>query len=151
MKRTHKGFALQVPPNEPSTASVYKVYFGKKYFIWKGKALWQSCDLLGKSISAALSKYEGVEETNYLYHVINHIKKTRCLFGKVEIIANDFVNEFGEVDGLACLKEEQRCLDAATGDYLCLNNNEQAYIPANATWIKEDEKIKFLKWYKNRK
>lgn len=150
MKRTNRGFPIQIPPNEPSVACVYKVFFGKKYLIWKGKALWQSCELLGKSISAALSKYEAIEDTNYLYHVIAHIKKTRCLFGRVEVIANDFTDAYGSIDGLSCLKQEQISLDEAEGNYLCLNNNVQAYIPQNSTWITDIDKQRFLTWFKRK-
>jgi hypothetical protein len=149
------GYSLIVPTHkEPSVESVYKVYFGSKYFIWKGKSLLQSCEILAKSISAGLSKINRgfkVEESDYLYHVLKHIKSTRCTHGNVVVEANEFRDEFEAVDGLAVLKYEQRLLDEAEGDTLCLNNNVQAYIPVNNIWITQPMKNKFLKWYKERR
>jgi hypothetical protein len=114
----------------------------------------QSCELLAKSISAGISKINRgipIPETDYLYHVLKHIRSTRCITGVVQLEAGDFVDEFGVIDGLAVLKCEQKLLDAAEGDVLCLNNNVQAYVPLNTIWITQANKNKFLKWYKERK
>lgn len=137
-------------------ASVYKIYFGRKYFIWKGKSLKQSCEILAKSISAGLSRINRgfhVDEVEQLYHVLKHIKSSKCLCGKVPVdsITNDFTDESGYIDGLAVLKLEQRLLDDAVGDANCLNNNVQAYVPVNNTWITEAMKNDFLRWYTNKK
>lgn len=149
------GYSLIVPTNkEQGLESVYKVFFGTKYLIWKGKGLLQSCEILAKSISAGLSKINRgfpVDETDYLYHVLKHIKSTRCTHGIVKVEASEFRDEFGAIDGVAVLKFEQRLLDEATGDLLCLNNNEQSYVPVNTAWITLPMKNKFLKWYKERK
>jgi hypothetical protein len=149
------GYSIIVPTDShPSVPTVYKVYFGKKYLIWKGKSLLQSCELMAKSISANLSKVgrgDVIPPTDYLVHVIRHIKSTRCLSATVEVVENDYLDEFDSIDGLRLLKKEQSLIDAADGDPLCLNNNEQAYIPLNSIWIKEDTKQKFLNWYPRRK
>lgn len=149
------GFSIIVPTHKnASVPTVYKVYFGKKYLIWKGKSLLQSCEIIAKSISAGISKINRglpIEETDYLYHVLKHIKSTRCTSASVEVVFNEFVDEFGTIDGLGVLKAEQKLLDEADGDLLCLNNNEQAYVPVNNIWITQPMKNKFLKWYKERK
>ena len=149
------GYSLIVPTHKhKSVPTVYKVWFGKKYLIWKGKSFLQSCEILAKSISADISKINRgftIPETDYLYHVIKHIKYTRCSVGHVEMMFNDFVDEFNVIDGLGILKCEQRLLDEADGDVLCLNNNVQAYIPDNNIWITQPMKNKFLKWYKERR
>lgn len=151
------GYSILIPTNKnPSVPSVYKVYFGKKYLIWKGKSLLQSCEILAKSISANLSKIskgDSIEDTNYLYHVMKHIKSTRCYSAYVDndSIINDFGNDKVDLDVLLLLKTEQRLLDEAEGDPLCLNNNIQAYLPVNNIWIFEPIKKQFLKWYKERR
>lgn len=149
------GFSLIVPTHlHKSVATVYKVFFGKKYLIWKGKHLLQSCEILSKSLSAGLSKINRgipIPDTDYLYHVLKHIKSTRCTCGTVVVEANDFTDEFEQIDGLAVLKYEQRLLDEADGDVLCLNNNEQAYVPVGNVWLTNATKNKFLKWYKQRR
>lgn len=149
------GFELIIPAKQHlGLPTVYKIVFGTKYFIWKGKSLQQSCEIMAKSISAGLSKInKGVplEDTNYLYYVLKHIKSSRCTSGKVDVLYNDFYDEFGAIDGLKVLKCEQLELDAADGDLLNLNNNEQSYIPDNNIWITQPMKNKFLKWYKERK
>ncbi len=148
------GFSLIVPEDETSVPAVYKVRLGKKYFIWKGKALQQSCVILAKSISAGLSKLarnEQIPETDYLYHVLKHIRSTRCTHGTVEVEANDFMDDYGKLDPVKVLKYEQKLLDEATGDLLCLNNNAEAYIPQNNAWISEPQKKAFRKWLKERR
>ncbi len=143
---TSKGFPI-VAPYVGSTA-LFKVYFGKKYLIWKGKSLIQSIDLLGSGIRSGIVK--GVPEDHYLYHVITHIKKTRVLTGRVEILGDDYQKDVSSIDGFRLLKDEQFALDMADGDDLCLNNNEQAYIPVNTAYISEKEKQRFLNWYEKR-
>lgn len=151
------GFSIIVPTHKyGAVPTVYKIYFGKKYLIWKGKSLLQSCEIMAKSISAGISKINRgipIDETDYLYHVIKHIKSTRCTSAVVDDkgIFNEFLDEFGAIDGLSVLKTEQRLLDEADGDIMCLNNNEQAYVPINNIWITQPMKDKFLKWYKERK
>ena len=152
------GFSIIVPTDKyGAVPTVYKVYFGKtnpKYLIWKGKSLLQSCEILAKSISAGISKINRgipIPETDYLYHVLKYIKSQRCTSATVDVEASDFIDEFGDVDGLKVLKFEQRLLDEADGDPLCLNNNEQSYVPVNNVWITQATRDQFLRWYQNRR
>lgn len=143
---TSKGFPIVAPYSGATT--LFKVYFGKKYLIWKGKSLTQSIDLIGSSIRSGITKE--LKEDNFLYHVVNHIKKTRTLSGYVEILGNDYEKDGKIVDGFRLLKDEQIALDEADGDPLCLNNNEQSYIPINTAYISEKMKNRFLNWYEKR-
>lgn len=149
------GYSIIVPTHQhKAVPTVYKVIFGKKYLIWKGKSLLQSCEILAKSISAGISKINRgipIPETDYLYHVLKHIKSTRTASAHVIVEADDFMDEFEVIDGLKVLKFEQRLLDEADGDPLCLNNNEQAYVPVNNIWISQATKNQFLRWYQNRR
>jgi hypothetical protein len=88
-----------------------------------------------------------------MYHVFTHIKRTRCLRGTVEIVDNDFIKDpdSSAIDGLAMLKMEQRLLDQAKKDPMCLNNNIQAYVPESISYLSEAVKTKFLQWYEARK
>lgn len=149
------GYSLLIPSKQCNgDPAIYKVYFGSRYLVWKGRSFSQSCDLLAKSISAGLNKVrkgDSLPEEHQMCHVVKHIISGRVTSGKVELLCNDFIDEFGSIKGIDLLKEEQRALDAVDGDPLCLNNNEQAYVPINNTWISEADKNKFLKWYANRR
>ncbi len=131
-------YHIEVPTQTyGSPAAVYKVWFGKSYFIWKGKALLQSATWLAESIERALRKEE-LKEDNYLWHVYKHIKKTRCLKAHIEVLGTDFIKEGTDtvIDAYEILRLEQRLLHEAKGDPLCLNNNEQAYVPK---WMQEEQ------------
>lgn len=146
------GYSIIVPTEKNSSVpTLYKVFFGTHYFIWKGKALLQSCEILAKSISATLSrmnKGELIKPSDQLYHVVKHIKSKRVDHATVEVISNDYIDENDVINGLQILKDEQRLLDES-GDH-CLNNNEQSYVPLNNIWISEETKQKFLRWYPGR-
>lgn len=143
---TSKGFPIVAPYSGATT--LFKVFFGKKYLIWKGKSLIQSIDLLGNGIRNGI--VNGVSDDHYLYHVVSHIKKTRVLSGRVEILGDDYQKDISSINGFQLLKDEQNALDMADGDELCLNNNVQAYIPLNTAYITEKMKQQFLVWYEKR-
>lgn len=147
-----KGFPIEYPMTDSGSPSVFKVYFGKSYLIWKGKSLSQSCDLIAKSIAAKMRQTVPVVESDWMYHVYSHIKRTRCLHGRVEVVDNDFLKaSTGGIDAMSMLKMEQRLLDQSKKDPLCLNNNVQAYVPESNSYISDAIKAKFLTWYETRK
>lgn len=145
---TTKKFHIDVPTNQYlSPPAVYKVYFGKHYLIWKGKSLLQSCGYLAESIERYI-RLKKNDETDYLYHVCNHIKRTRCIKASVEVIQTEFKKEDSEsINGFRMLKLEQELLDKAKDD-LCLNNNAEAYIPK---WVKQAHVERFMKYLKEKK
>ena len=142
---------IEVPTHQyESIPTVFKVYFGKKYFIWKGKSLLQSCQYLAESIERYIRLQKNID-TDYLYHVCNHIKKTRSQLATVEVIDNSFVRSIKgaeSINGYALMVAEQKLLDKAKNDELCLNNNEEAYVPA---WISIAHKEKFAQYLVDKK
>jgi hypothetical protein len=152
--RVTKGFPIEIPSSKLSaSASVFKVHFGKKYFIWKGKSLYQSIEILAKSIMARI-RDGNLDDTNQMYHVVEHIKKNGITRGEcmADNVFNDYDKEDGTVDGYRMLVDEQAMLDKASKSLYCLNNNIQAYIPENTAYIstkqKERFKVKFEKTHK---
>jgi hypothetical protein len=135
------GYPISVPLNEYYTCpAVYKIVFGKKYFIWKGKSLLQSCEAIGKQLHKPVSLKELPLSDNHLFHVVSHIIKTRCMSGSVQVL------DYNKTP-LQLIKREQQELDKAINDPNCLNNNEQAYVPVTNHFINEGDKQRFLKWY----
>lgn len=137
-----KKFHIEVPTNTyESVPSVFKIYFGSHYLIWKGKSLLQSCQIVAEGIERYLRMLKN-DEADYLYHVCNHIKKTRCIKATVEVLENEFMKgESTVINTYKMLMAEQKYLDKAKNDPLCLNNNEQAYI---SKWMPPKEVEKFL-------
>lgn len=143
------GFPIEIPISQKAEPCVFKVHFGKKYLIWKGKSLRQSLDIIGKSINARL-RDDNTDKTNFMYHVVQHIKRNGITKGfcHIENVFTDYVREGTEtVKGYQMLVDEQNMLDKARKDGYCLNNNEQAYVPDNNAYITNADKEKFLNWY----
>lgn len=135
-------YPIEVPTQTyGSVASVFKIWFGKHYLIWKGKSLLQSCQFIAENIER-YGRLQKNDDTDYLYHVCNHIKKTRCIKATVEVLENEFTKGDGTtVNAYKLLMAEQKYLDRAKKDPLCLNNNEQAYI---SKWMLQSDVDKFL-------
>jgi hypothetical protein len=127
---------------------VYKVWFGKKYFIWKGKSLSQSLDIIGKAIQLRIIR-RNLDTTDFMYHVVKHIKRNQIKQGHVstENVYTDFDTASGNFSGFNMLRDEQMLLDASAQDIMCLNNNEQAYVPDNNAYISNKDKEAFLRLY----
>ena len=146
-KQITTNYHIEYPVDYGSKPCVCKVYFGKRYLVWKGKSLYKSIQGLADSIERHF-RMQKSDTKDYLHHVCKHIKKTRCLKATVEVIDCDFVKEGSSViDSLAMLKLEQTLIDKGLKADSCLNNNEMAYIPA---WIDDSVVRKFMAYY-NRK
>lgn len=136
-------YKITVPTDKfYSTPCVFKVHFGKKFLIWKGKSMLQSAEALSVQIDRHLRKGE-IEDTDYLYYVVTYIKRARVMEGRVERIGNEFHN-----DNLKLLQLEQKYLDENMENELCLNNNIMAYIPK---WVGVTVENEFKKWYEKRR
>jgi hypothetical protein len=140
-----KKFHIEVPTHTyGSPVAVFKVFFGKKYLIWKGKSLLQACQQLAENIERYVRLEKDLRE-DLLYHAANHIRRTRCTKATVKVIGSDFTKDDSDViNGYAVLKCEQDALDECADDPYCLNNNEQAYVP---NWIPLKDQEKFLRDY----
>lgn len=141
-------FHIEVPTHTYlSVPSIFKVFFGKHYLIWKGKSLLQSCQFLAEGIERYI-RLKKNDEADYLFHVCNHIKRTRGIKATVKVIANEFKKPDSEaINGFRMLKMEQELLDRAKKDPLCLNNNAEAYVPA---WINNPHIERFEQYRKDR-
>lgn len=141
-------FPIEVPTHTyGSPPSVFKIMFGTKYLIWKGKSLLQACEFIAENLERYIRLGKDIP-TDQIHHVAAHVKKTRCVKAKCIVLGSDFQEEeFGPIDGYRMLKYEQDLLDGATGDPLCLNNNEQAYVPG---WMTKQDQEKFLIEYEKK-
>ncbi len=144
-------YRIIVPTHQyESVPTVFKVWFGKRYFIWKGKSLLQSCQFLAESIERFI-RLQKTDDTDYLYHVCSYVKKTRITQATVEVIDNSFIRNIRDtesINGYAMLVMEQKLLDKAKKDPLCLNNNLEAYV---SNWISSAHKLKFDEYLKKKK
>ena len=140
-------YHIEYPTGYGSKPCICKIYFGKKYIIWKGKALYKSIQGLSDSIERYI-RLQKADKKDYLYKVCAHIKKTRCIKARVEVIDSDFMNDGSTViDSYRMLVLEQQLIDKGRKSDLCLNTNIMAYIPA---WIDDAIVRKFMQHY-NRK
>lgn len=142
-----KKYHIEVPTHTyDSDPSIFKVWFGKHYLIWKGKSLLQSCQFLAENIERYIRLQKNID-TDYLYHVCNHVKRTRCMQATVEVLGQDFIRRGTEeaIDGFKMLKMEQDLLNKAKNDTLCLNNNLIAYVSG---WITKKDQEKFSEYLK---
>lgn len=144
-------FHIEVPTNAyGSPPAVYKVWFGDRYLIWKGKSLMQSAIILADSIERYI-RLEKNEPESWLFKVCRFIKKYNIDKATIEVMDCDLIKEGtkSQIDVYRMLKVEQSLLDEVGNTYKCLNNNAQAYVPA---WMEEryyDDTQKFLRnWSK---
>ena len=144
---TTKKWHIEVPTNKfESIPTIFLVWFGKKFLIWKGKSLLQSCESLAESIERYLRRGISNPE-DQMHHVCSHIKKTRCIRAYVEVLDNQFLKDTAggsSINGYRMLVEEQGLLDKHRNNPQCLNNNVQAYIPM---WIGKAHEEKFMEFY----
>lgn len=140
-------FPIEVPTNVyGSPACVYKVWFGKKYFVWKGKSLMQSAIILADSIERYI-RLKKKDPSSWLCKLCDHIKKEKITTAHIEVMDTEFIQEGTKstLDVYRMLQLEQALLNEAGNSKKCLNNNEQAYIPA---WMEEkyyDDTQRFLR------
>jgi hypothetical protein len=146
-------------------ACVYRLWYGDKYVIVKGKNLAGSVFLIQKGLayfiagggkaseqSAAGVKGEGHKEgqgkNTFYFQFYTHVKTNPSLNWQVEVIIESD-------NGYQLLKGEQIELAAAIADKRCLNSNVEAYIPKfrakssmYGDWIKPAHVLCFKKFLK---
>lgn len=126
----------------PSSPSVIKAWFGKKYFIWKGKALHQFVEVMAKEIDRSLrlgvKKDEKGNVIDIYAGVIHHIKYARVTMMEIEVVCQT-------EDPLELLKCEFGVLRTGDHDPMCLNVvREQSY----PKWIPQSVLDEYLQWCK---
>lgn len=143
-------YHIEVPTHTyDSGPTVFKLWFGKHYLIWKGKSMLQACQFIAENIERYIRLQKNID-TDYLYHVCNHVKKTRCQKATVEVLGQDFTRRGASeaIDGYKMLKMEQELLYKAAKDPFCLNNNDMAYV---SNWIAQKDVDKFNEYISSKK
>lgn len=127
--------------------AVYKLWYGQKYIIVKGKTIGGSLFLIERGFSWFNKK---MDNNGILYrHFYSYIKSKPSLSFELEIILKS-------ADALCILKKEQDELDKARYDRYCLNNQIEAYLPQynEATgmygWIEKSAILSFQKYLKSK-
>lgn len=105
--------------------TVYRLFFGKKCYTWKGKNLVQSLETICKDIDRFVRN--GVPADHLLKKVVDHINAEQILFCRVEVIKQtDNLTELIQFENLILKKCKE--------DPDCLNVKFEAHIPK---WISE--------------
>jgi hypothetical protein len=139
------GFPIEVPTNEYySMPCVYKIWFGSKYLIMQGKAMWQSANIVSIQIDRMLRSGTN-DDTSFVYNAVVYIRRGRIMRGYLEPI---YFLEADESDFSTLLQETQKALDKAKNDTNNLNNNFIAYVP---NWMPSAVKTEFNQWIESRK
>jgi hypothetical protein len=107
----------------PSNTCLVKIWFGKKYFIWKAKALKQTADQVCRDLSRKVRL--GCPETDLFYQVCQYIKRGRILSCTFEVILTTD-------DHAVLVNFERELLAKVFGTPDCLNINPEPYLPS---WI----------------
>lgn len=110
-----------------SEPAVYKLQFGRKYYIWKGKSFKSSVEQNLSDISGLLYKLEKKVD-HIFYPIVEHIKHYRVMECTVHLIMQTGV-------AANLVKAEADILEVAIGDPECLNVHFKPHIPK---WLAEE-------------
>ena len=133
---------------------VYRLTYGDRYIIVKGKTLTGSIYLIEKGYANFISSWGGPEgketdETNdYYKKFYTYIFKNPKLPFKVEVLLESY-------NGYQLLKKEQQELNAAIRDKKCLNSNLTAYVnkyskkTGSYGWLNKGHVLAFKKFLKS--
>jgi len=137
-------YHIEVPTHQVyiREASPYKVWFGSKFYIGKGKSIVQSVESMATYIERALRTGKN-DDTSLYYHIVAYVKRARIIKGRVELISDEsFIGREAEL-----LILEQTLLDKHKDDPNLLNNSFDAYIPK---WIPAEQAELFIQWKNER-
>lgn len=101
--------------------AVVKLWFGKKYFIWKCLKLNDSCDQIFRDLNRKVCKFD-LPEDDLFFKVAKYCSRARITISSVEVL-------FQSDDMLLIRAVDKEKLKAAEGDDNCLNNSFDQYIP----------------------
>lgn len=117
---------------QKSVTCVCKLWFGKKYFIRKFKALHQGVDVIARDIDRRLRLGQKPEDIYDL--VIKYIKRSRCSQFEVEVL-------FKSDKAQEVLLQEYKLLQESKTDADCLNTAFEVEYPK---WVPLIDKEAFL-------
>lgn len=124
-------YSMKNGEREKSVTCVCKLWFGKKYFIRKFKALHQGVDVIACDIDRRLRLGQKPEDIYDL--VIKYIKRSRCSQFEVEVV-------FKSDKAQEVLLQEYKLLQTGKGDVDCLNTTHDVEFPK---WIPAIDKEAF--------
>lgn len=116
----------------PSCSCVMKLWFGKRYFIWKSKALHQSLKSISKEIDQRLRI--GQKPDDIYDGVIKYIRRANVNKFEAEVV-------FKSDNPQELLVQEYKLLQVGKGDDSCLNVKFEPLMPK---WIPDIDKKAFL-------
>jgi len=118
----------------PDGACVVKLWFGKKFMIWKFKELVKGSQMLSKQISDKIVKLKinTLEQTDLFYNSILHISEHKIKICTIEVL---FRSEKPE----ELLLKETHFLNKNKGLDTSLNANITPYMPA---WMSGSEQMR---------
>lgn len=134
VKMKSSPFRYQAPSNEPSAPCVFKLWFGKKFLIWKAKALMQSLDQVAAEVDRGIRL--GPREGNAFAKAAEYARKGRITIFTVEIMLSSD-------KPVALLRSEYLLLKKHFNSDDCLNVMPEPHIPK---WIPQEDVLSFNKW-----
>lgn len=140
MAHTANPFRIEGMARIPSQPGAFKLFFGKKYFIYKGKSLQLTISNFAKQIDREL---RNEKKDSILFKVIAYLKRYPVTSASVEVLMTS-------EDPIEVLMAEFTALQAGKDDPDCLNvsfENTQ-YIPA---WIPQKDVVIFKKKLEGKK
>lgn len=118
-------FRYVITDDHTEQPAVYKLFFGNKFYIWKGKSLSASVETICRDISRFAVK--GYPPDHLLKKVMDYYTRYRPLFCRVEVlIQTDNVTQLIDFENLTLTKFKD--------DPDCLNIKFEAHVPK---WITE--------------
>lgn len=113
--------SLKKPQSHPDKPCVYRMNFGKRYFIWKGKNLQHSLKTISKDLGRNTEKLPS--EENLFYSMAAYMKRFRVFHITVDVLLETD-------DHQELLNFEQRELARCQGDPDCCNTVFVPHVPA---------------------
>lgn len=134
MTRVANPFRYMYKERYRSESTIYKAWFGKKYLIWKGKALQQSVEMISKDIDNRMRL--GLKENDVFENVIKHIARARVTMFVVEAVLQSD-------NPVELLIREHELLKAGKEDPACLNTT---HFPTFPKWIPQSAVDEFQQY-----
>lgn len=142
-------FNLEESKSDNPIPVVFKLYYGDRYVIHKGKYLGFSLQLLEKNYGYFLA-YDHTEKKSVDFYAdfYTYIKKNPGLQFKVEVVEHNS-------SPLSILKKEHELLNDSIRDKKCKNGNVAPYIPKfnektrMYNWIPEDDVERYYEFAKS--
>jgi hypothetical protein len=131
MARISNPFRYMFKQRYENTSSVFKCWFGKKFFIWKGKSLLQAVNVISIELDQRIRL--GLKPNDPFEKVVKHILKSRVTYFEVEAVV--------QTDNPAeLLIAEYDLLKQNMANPDCLNVE---WFPIIPKWIQESAKDEF--------